>query len=70
MKPALKTEAKTRQRLLAEHLTSNQRVVAASIGLSLGKAEANEFFALRKAWGIDGYIDADAAEKIILASWY
>lgn len=49
---------------LATYLTESKRVVKASIGLEIGghsKAEAEAFFALRKAFGIEGYMQSDDA---------
>lgn len=57
--------------VLAAYMTDGQRVVRASIGLELsGRAysEAAEFFALRQAFGVDGYMQPAEARAAIAAT--
>lgn len=68
VKPALSDQRKSRARILADYLTDSSRVVSHSIALSMSgkrKVEADEFFVLREAFNVTGYIDAIEAENII-----
>lgn len=53
---------------LAAYLTSGRLVTKHSIGIQMGgigKVEADEFFTLRAAFGVAGYMTADEALEAI-----
>jgi len=57
---------------LAQYLTGS-RVIDYSIGLKLGgqaKDRAEAFFALRRAWGVQGYDTPQEAERTIRTILY
>jgi hypothetical protein len=65
------SDQKNMIRALAEFLTG-AKVARHSIGLQLGgqqQQEAEEFFAVRYACGVSGYIDADEAENVLRAAF-